>query len=226
MRKSFRDEENPVGSQDVLWKLVGVLLVLLFAEWLQIKAITEAQTNLQKKAEFAITSEWNKDLDCDVDLWVRDPLDNIVSFQSRENGLMNLERDDLGHTNDSVTLGDGKVIKNPENKEYVFIRGIVPGEYTVNIHLYNCMPDMFVNTGESKIKKGTPLINPFEVIVKLDKMNPQLKSITQEKIILSSYFQEKTAFEFSLDMLGNVIKTDKYPRPFMKVSISNDSGFP
>ena len=45
---------------------------------------------------------------------------------------MVLERDDRGGANDFI-LVNGKKISSPIREEIVTIRGIVPGEYTVNV---------------------------------------------------------------------------------------------
>ena len=50
---------------------------------------------------------------------------------------MHLDRDDLGDKNDKIYLPDGSMIKVPQNQELLTIRGIVPGEYVLNIHMYS-----------------------------------------------------------------------------------------
>ncbi len=48
---------------------------------------------------------------------------------------MHLDRDDLGERNDAIEVA-GRRVLNPLNQEIVSIRGILPGEYVVNLHLY------------------------------------------------------------------------------------------
>ena len=53
-------------------------------------------------AEFIITMSWPKDSKDDIDLYVMDPAGNIVYFRDKDNGLMHLDRDDLGDKNDQI----------------------------------------------------------------------------------------------------------------------------
>ena len=47
-----------------------------------------------------------------------------------------LDRDDLGNPNDSRLI-NGEVVLNKSNREVVTVRGIAPGDYFINLHLYN-----------------------------------------------------------------------------------------
>ena len=71
----------------------------------------------------------------DIDLWVKSPDGKTVSFVKKENGIMNLEKDDLGVANDSTVdeYGQRKVIYI--NREVITIRGILAGQYQV-AHMY------------------------------------------------------------------------------------------
>ena len=79
-------------------------------------------------------------------MWVRDPLGNAAGFKSKDVGLMSLDRDDLGKANDKVTTSDGKTIIVRNNEEHLTIRGIIPGEYIINVHLYQKKLEKQVNT--------------------------------------------------------------------------------
>ena len=48
---------------------------------------------------------------------------------------MVLDRDDRGGANNTITV-DGRRISSPFRQETVSIRGIVAGEYTVNVNHY------------------------------------------------------------------------------------------
>jgi len=143
--------------------------------------------NIEAKAEFIITVEWPSDLDDDVDTYVEDPSGNLVAFMRREEGLMHLDRDDLGMRNDSV-LTDFGTIEYKENREIVTLRGIARGEYVVNVHMY--------------MKRSDAIEIP--VVVKLEKLNPY-RTVTINRVILLETGDEKTAFRFSLSPEGKVI---------------------
>ena len=152
------------------------------------------ENNVKSKADFIITVTWPAEVDNDVDTYVRDPQGNLVAFMRREEGLMHLDRDDLGKRNYTIQTPLGPVT-HPENKEIVTLRGFVQGEYIVNVHMYR--------RTDSK-----PLT---EVIVQLDKVNPLFKTIVIKKISLGLSGDEKTAFRFKLDKDGEVVEVNELP---------------
>jgi hypothetical protein len=140
---------------------------------------------IESKAEFLVTLTWPDGLDDDIDLWVEDPEGNMVSFHRREDGLMHLERDDLGQSNDLVMTDEGPV-QVTENKEIVTIRGIVPGEYVVNAHAY--------------LKRSA---DPIQVTVKVEKLNPYY-TISIKTFEMYGSGNEVTASRFTVEKSGKV----------------------
>lgn len=199
MRGSYEGYESPISLADIMLKIVMVLFVMWLAAELQAKKKSE-DSNLQKKAEFVATAEWNKErdpeLDCDVDLWVRNPDGDAVYFSHKEGNGMNIERDDLGNRNDSLVTSTGETLINPEDKEYWYLRVIKPGEYSINVHLYGCKDqDMY----SSRMR---PRRVPVDV--ELIKLNPRMVLVQRKVVILEKVWDEKTAFNFTLDGTGNV----------------------
>lgn len=199
---------SPVSLADVMLKVL--LMVFLSMTVLALIAKKNAEEgNVKKKAEFQITAEWNKtrdtQIDCDVDLWVRNPEGQIVFWRTKENALMNIERDDIGMRNDTIILADGKEINNPEDMEYWYLRGIIPGEYTVNLHLYACLK------GEKAISFGNATVIPVPVEIKLIKLNPRMQLMETRTVILDTLWQEKTAFNFTLSATGEVSRITDIP---------------
>ena len=125
-----------------------------------------------------------------------------MAFNRREQGLMHLDRDDVGFSSDRISTSFG-VVEYKENREMVSLRGIVAGEYVVNVHMYTKRED-----------KETP------VTIILEKLNP-FSVVTGRKVVLVLQGDEKTAFRFTLDDEGKVIQTNildkslvsKNPRP-------------
>ena len=72
------------------------------------------------KAEFIITVIWPSDMDDDVDTYVEDPEGNLIAFNRREQGLMHLDRDDVGYSFDTIQTSFG-VVEYKENREMVSI---------------------------------------------------------------------------------------------------------
>ena len=87
------------------------------------------------KAEYIITIGWPDGSSEDIDVWVENPKGELVWFRNQESGLLHLDRDDRGALNDTITIS-GKQIINPLNQEIVTLRGVITGEYVVNIHYY------------------------------------------------------------------------------------------
>lgn len=184
-----REQYGPgISTTDLAMNMLAAFICLFMLSFIMMtKKIIEIQ-KLEVKAEFLITSIWPEDSNNDIDLYVQDPSGNLVFFRAREKGLMHLDRDDLGKSNDKFVAADGTVIEVKENREIVSLRGIVPGEYIVGVHMY-----LRKDTGES-----TP------VTIKLEKINPVLKTITMHEIKLGPNGDEKTAFRFTLDSAGDV----------------------
>ena len=63
------------------------------------------------------------------------PNGETVSYLKKDAGWLHLDRDDQGIINDVVTI-DGEEIIYPINREVVTLRGIIPGEYILNLYLY------------------------------------------------------------------------------------------
>ena len=156
---------------------------------------SKKDNNVKSKADFLITVTWPDEIDNDIDVYVQDPQGNLVAFMRREEGLMHLDRDDLGKRNDIVQTPLGP-ISHPENKEIVTLRGHMPGEYIVNVHMY---------TRNSKELTT-------EVYVQLDKVNPVFKTVILKKLTLGDSGDEKTAFRFVIDKEGKVTEVNYLPK--------------
>ena len=129
---SLYPREEPFDPFSVmLFKALQVVAFLFFIALLAI-APQANEGKIDSKAEFIITMDWPDNHPDDLDLFVQDAVGNIAWYRRREAGFMVLERDDRGGANDFI-LVNGKKIASPIREEIVTVRGIVPGEYTVNI---------------------------------------------------------------------------------------------
>ena len=103
---------NRYGSNlsfnDVLFNALLGFVVLFVLALLLINPITK-KSDIPAKAEILITLEWDDMASDDIDIWVQGPTGVPISFQNKTNGVMHLDRDDLGTTNDRIVV-DGKVI--------------------------------------------------------------------------------------------------------------------
>ena len=88
------------------------------------------------EAEYVVTVTWPDNSPDDIDTWVQDPQGNLTWYRNRSAGLVHLDRDDRGMLNDTMVVS-GHEVNNPLNQEVAAIRGMVPGEYIVNVHYYD-----------------------------------------------------------------------------------------
>ena len=178
--------EKPFDPFSVmLFKALQVVAFLFFLALLVMNPEAK-QGKIDTKAEFIVTMNWPDNHPDDIDLYVEDPLGNIVWYHTREAGFMVLDRDDRGGINNSIMV-NGKRIMSPIPEESVSIRGIVAGEYTVNVQYYLATQNA-----------------PVPVSVKVEKINPMVEVIHYDTITLDHAGQEKTAVRFRMAEDGSV----------------------
>lgn len=181
-----RDYNSTTALVDMTTNMLLLFVGLFTLSYIMMNSKVEESKKIDVKAEFIITISWPNENSDDIDTYIEDPLGNLVFFRSREKGLMHLDRDDLGSKNDTIKDAVGNTISFPENREVVTIRGIVPGEYVVNAHMYR------------KAK-----IEPTLVTAKLEKINPYGLGAMKEKN-LNETGDEITFFRFNVDRQGNI----------------------
>jgi hypothetical protein len=188
-----RRDHIGVGFTDLLFNALLSFVVMFILAFLLINPIARSGA-VDPKAEFLITLTWPDGREEDVDLYVEDPAGELVWFRRREAGLMHLDRDDLGQRNDTIEVAGRRVI-NPLNQELVSIRGILPGEYVVNLHLYRAAGG-----------------KPVPASVKIEKLNPKVKLIFFGSLELTEPGEEQTAARFSVGTDGRVRAVNQLPK--------------
>ena len=169
----------------MLFKALQVVAFLFFIALLVINPEAK-QGKIDTKADFIITMTWPDSHPDDVDLYAEDPLGNIVWYHVREAGFMVLDRDDRGGLNNSIVV-DGKRMSSPIRQETVSIRGIIAGEYTVNVNHYLATTNA-----------------PVPVSVKVEKVNPTVEVVHYDTFMVDHAGQEKTAVRFRVADSGRV----------------------
>jgi hypothetical protein len=201
--------ERPFDPFSVmLFKALQVVAFLFFLALLAMNPEAK-QGKIDTKAEFIITMTWPDNHPDDIDLYVEDPLGNIVWYHVREAGFMVLDRDDRGGINNSITV-NGKRISSPIREETVSIRGIVAGEYTVNVQYYLATQNA-----------------PVPVSVKVEKVNPMVEVIHYDTILLEHAGQERTALRFKIAEDGSIVDTSHLDKSLVQLTRSvrrNSSG--
>lgn len=126
--------------------------------------------------------KWQDGIDSDVDLWVKAPGDKSIGYSNKAGKIFNLLRDDLGMVNDPLDL----------NYEVAYTRGLPPGDYTINVHLYR---DPMGHT-------------PIEVSVIATVQNQtknSAKRILEKKVTLDRIGQEITVASFRIDQYMEIV---------------------
>jgi hypothetical protein len=154
---------------------------------------------IDPKAEYILTITWEDNSPDDIDTWVEDPEGQILWFRTPEAGLLHLDRDDRGLVNDTITIA-GEEVQNPLNQEVVTLRGVVKGEYIVNLHYYAS-------------ETGTPV----DVNVRLVKVNPKLEVIYYGTVNLEKRGDEKTAVRFKIGRDGDVYGINFLPKSLVEL---------
>lgn len=137
VRLRHRYRGNVAGSDPFTDLLFNILLGFILLFFLAILFINpeEKTGKIDIDAQYVITVSWPDGSTEDIDTWIEDPNGNIVWFRNRSSNLVHLDRDDRGMLNDTLEI-NGAAVTNPLNQEIAAIRGVVRGEYIVNVHYY------------------------------------------------------------------------------------------
>jgi hypothetical protein len=178
---SFDSESSDTVFRDVillaLCGFVAVVLILLP----HLHPPLEAK-EAPPPGNVVVEINWPSKIDADVDLWVEAPGDQPVGYSNKGGKVFNLLRDDLGQFRDLTDV----------NYEVAYSRGVVEGEYTINIHLYR--------------NKSAILPVPVTVVASVKRTNAaNLKRLTSAKIELAYTGEEVTVVRFSLNKTGEIV---------------------
>jgi hypothetical protein len=198
MRK-FKKGSTSTGFLDLLFNTL-LLYVFLFIIAFVLIVPERKDSGIKTQAEFIVTLTWADASKDDVDIWVRDPLGNMIWYNNKENGLMHLDRDDLGSSNDVARLPNGQTVVYKHNQEIVTIRGFIPGEWIINVHMYN----------KNDKNSSTP------VIVQMIKLNPSYTEIFRKEIVMETYWEEVTMARFTMTEHGSIVEMSELYEKLIK----------
>jgi hypothetical protein len=196
MRSSRRHVREPEVDPfyDMLFNMLIAFVFCFIVALLAMNPRALKAGDIPAKAEFIITLSWPDFDPNDIDSWVQGPAGDLVWFRAREAGLMHLDRDDRGLTNDTIVV-NGREIVNPLNQEVVTVRGIAPGEYIVNAHYYDS-------------RNG----NPVPITVSVVKVNPRAEVVYYGQLSLARKGDEATAVRFTVQRDGTVGQINTLPK--------------
>jgi hypothetical protein len=178
-------EENNDGDivfRDIITlALCGfVSMVVMILPHLNPSAKADAIDSVSSPGNVIVEIRWPDGHDADVDLWVQAPGDVPVGYSNKGGAIFNLLRDDLGRIGDPTN----------QNYEISFSRGLPPGEYTANVHLY-------------RNPSGQPVDVTMAVSVKAN-VQSSARPLLSTKMTLRREGEELTGFRFTLDQDGRV----------------------
>ena len=175
----FGDHDDPVGTvfrDMIMLALAGFVAVVVIVLPFVNPPGEDASGEVDAPGNVIVEISWPDELDTDVDLWVQAPGDVPVGYSNKGGLIFNLLRDDLGHNADV----------SGRNYEMSYSRGIPPGEYTVNLHLYRNVSGVY------------PV--PVRVVVSVkNDARGSARQILYADTELKFQGQELTVFRFELD---------------------------
>jgi hypothetical protein len=176
------DDSGTVFRDVILLALAGfVFITVLLLPHINPKA-KDGEGSTDPPGNVIAEMRWDDKLRTDVDLWVQAPGDVPVGYSNKSGLIFNLLRDDLGSHADPTDV----------NFETSFSRGIPPGEYTVNVHLFRNLENTY------------PINVRVVVRVKTDN-EAGARPIAATTVRLDREGQELTAFRFRLTEKGELV---------------------
>lgn len=189
---------------DILFNMMLIFAVAFVMSIILIQQENKkSEGNIEAKAEFILSIDWDPNSRNDVDLWLKLPNEEVIFFRklSSKQLPIYLERDDLGDTNDITVNENGKPQVVLVNREVITFRAIVPGDFTVNIHGYNLTKS---DKKSEKVKVSLIRVNPYQLVL--------------EKELELVHAQEITVWSFHMSDKGyiNGVNNDPVPMVYKK----------
>ena len=183
------DSSDTVFRDVIMLALAGfVAIVLLLLPHLN--PPTQDDLDKANPGNLIVELRWPDDVDADVDLWVQALNDQPVGYSNKGGEIFNLLRDDLGLQGDFTDL----------NYEVSFSRGVPPGAYAINVHLYR--------------NKGGIVPVTVSIAVSL-KRTPEesARQLLAKEVELVHEGQELTAFRFEIDEQSRLVPGSVHDLP-------------
>lgn len=185
------NDTDTVYKDTITLMLLGIVFLFIIILFHINPVAKEDEGEIKQPGNIAVEISWPAEQGMDIDLWVRAPGDTPVGYSNKASKYFNLVRDDLGNLTDELKL----------NFENSFSRGAPPGEYVVNVHLYN--------------QNNFPL--PINVYVGVIIRDPTDEDATETKfnktVTLTEQGQELTVFRFKIDENGDLVEGSTHDLP-------------
>ena len=179
----FEDDSGTIFRDVTLLALLGfVAMVIMLLPFINPEAEAEKSTTTEP-GNVMVEILWPPQMDSDIDLWVMAPGDIPVGYSNKGSTVLNLLRDDLGIYSDLTDI----------NYEVTYSRGIVAGEWIVNVHAFRTDPD---NPPPIKVRVVVSVKTPEDL---------RPVQILEKEVVLEQLGQERTVFRFKLTQDGDLV---------------------
>ena len=184
------DQGHETVFRDVIFLALAGFVAVVLLLLPHLHPPKEAEAAIRSPGNVIVEIRWPDEIDADIDLWVEAPGDTPVGYSNKGGTIFNLLRDDLGQRGDSTEL----------NYEISYSRGVPAGEYTVNVHLYR--------------NSGGYVSIPVTISVSVKaNANESARRLLATELVLENEGEERTAFRFSLDDKGRLIRESVHDLP-------------
>lgn len=190
------------GFIDLLFNLLVGFTFMFILAFMLINPVAKKET-VDPKAEYLVVVTWDDNSVYDIDTWVRDNDNNVVSFRGKDVALITLDRDDLGIANDLYTAKDGSEKIRKVNREVVAIRSDAKRTYWISVHWFskgqggeNSVYNYGADSYEPENYAGK--FPPIDVEVEIIRVNP-FESMATRKIQLTKIGQEEGVFRLQVE---------------------------
>lgn len=164
------------GSMLDLFLLLALGFVVLFVlAFILIKPVDPKKKDIELEEQLLVKLEWQDDMPNDLDLWLKTPTNEIISFRRKEGTSAVLERDDLGDDVSWVNV-NGREERVLDNTEVLRIKQLTDGDYYITVHHYN------PGTGNNGMARG-PEIMEFTITVYDGVAHKNLAIFTAEVVV-------------------------------------------
>jgi len=171
------------GFIDLLFNLLVGFTFMFILAFILINPVAK-KANIDPKAEYLIVMTWDDQSKFDIDLWVQDNTNNIVSFRLKDKALITLDRDDMGQNNDTYQDTEGKLQTRYLNREVVAIRSDDKRTYFVSVHWFS--------------KGTTDRVTPVDVTVEVIRVNP-FSTLKTRQVRLDQLGDERGVFKIEVE---------------------------
>lgn len=179
----MRRYSSNLAFVDLLFNLLVGFTSLFIIAFLMINPISKTG-EVTPPIKMFVEIEWDKDVNKDIDLFVRGPDGTTVYFGGRDGQYMTLERDDLGWTSDTYVI-NGEKFTVHRNYEIITFADLPPGEYVIAVFYFSRLGDPI------DVKASVRSISPHRIVYEgvTEGLTPR---------------EERTVISFTVDAKGRV----------------------